>query len=84
MEYELLFAKSVYGELKDKVKGMVFCKVINDVLVVKIKTKEEGLNYEYYLRDFARKLMLGLSYQDVAYEVSKEYKHYVLTRFFKY
>ena len=82
MEYEYLFSKSLFEQLKTKVKGQVFCKVINDILVVSISTKE-GTDYGYTLPNFASKLSYdGLAAETLADVITKEYRKEVLKKFF--
>lgn len=59
MDYEYLFSKAVHEGLKGRIKGHIFCKVINDTFVVLISTRE-GIEFEYALENFAYKLILGL------------------------
>ena len=82
MEYEYLFTKSLFEYLKPKVKGKVFCKVINDILIVNIDTKE-GIDYGYTLENFAEKLKLeGLASDSLGYEIVNLYRKEVIKRFF--
>lgn len=82
MEYEYLFAKGLFDIFKTKVKGKVFCRVIDDILVVNITT-QEGIDYGKCYSDFARKLQLDqISKDGIANEVTHEYKKLVLNTFF--
>ena len=82
MEYEYLFTKGLHERLKEKIKGKIFCKVINDILVVNIHTKE-GLDYGFTLDNFARELQVGgLAAESVMDMIVNEYRREVLKRFF--
>lgn len=82
MEYEYLFTKTLHEGLKERIKGRIFCKVINDILVIDIDTKE-GINYGSTIGNFAEKLQRGeLTQEKLVDEVVKEYKKKVLSTFF--
>lgn len=82
MEYEYLFTKGLHEKLKAKIKGKVFCKVINNILVVDITTKE-GLSYGYTLENFTEKLQHGeLDSDKLSAEITQMYRKAVLDRFF--
>lgn len=81
MEYEYLFSKSVYEELKSIVKGHVFCKVVNDTLLVSISTRE-GIEFRYTIENFSYKLLMGmLNPVSVCLQVQKKYKDFIVHRF---
>ena len=81
MDYEYLFSRRLHEELKNMIKGMVYCKVINDTLVVVISTRE-GVQFEWLLENFAHKLILGLINPEmVAHVVARKYRMHVLDTF---
>jgi hypothetical protein len=80
-EYEHLFSKSLFDQLKTRVKGHVFCKVVNDILVVSIDTKE-GIDYGYTMENFAHELSFkGLEAEPLAEMIVKEYRKELLRKF---
>ena len=84
MEYEQLFSKNLHAELKEKIKGAVFTKVIEDTLVVTITTRED-INYTYVCAHFAEKLQSGqIDHAGVVYEICSNFKTKVLNTFFHY
>lgn len=84
MEYEYLFTKGLHEKLKEKIKGKIFCKVIEDVLVISIDTKED-VSYNTIVKDFADKLRANeISADSVADDVVKKFRRIVLDTFFYY
>ena len=84
MEYEYLFSKNLFEELKGKIKATIYCKVIDDVLVVDITTKE-GIDFGYAVTNFADKLRLKeISKESIIEEVLAKYKRKILNTFFYY
>lgn len=82
MEYEYLFSKSLHEKLKEKIKGKIFCKVIDNTLVVNIETRE-GISHGMFIDDFAERLRSGLLHHEwIADMLVKEYRAKVLERFF--
>lgn len=53
-EYEYLFSNTLHEKLKEKIKGKIFCKVIDDILIVDIDTRE-NIDFGYTVSDFAEK-----------------------------
>ena len=84
MEYEYLFSKNLHEKLKETIKASIFCKVIDDVLVVDITTKE-GIDFGYAVRDFSEKLQLGqITQESVVEEIVGKYRRKILNTFFYY
>ena len=82
MDYEYLFSKSLFEELKGKIKATIYCKVIDNVLVVDITTKE-GIDFGYAVTNFAEKLQLKkISKESIVEEVVAKYRRKVLNTFF--
>lgn len=82
MEYEYLFTKTLHEKLKERIKGKVFCKVIDDTLVIDIETRE-GINYGLLISNFAERIQIGeMTHDSVIEKVIKEYKKKVLSTFF--
>lgn len=82
MEYEYLFTKTLHEKLKERIKGKVFCKVIDDTLVIDIETRE-GINYGLLISNFVERIQIGeMTHDGVIEKVIKEYKKKVLSTFF--
>lgn len=82
MEYEFLFTKSLHEKLKERIKGHIFCKVIDDTLVVNIDTRE-GVDYGLCISDFANRIRLKeISQETLIDDIVKNYKKKVLEIFF--
>lgn len=65
-EYEYLFSKSLHEALKEKIKASIFCKVIDDVLIVDITTKKMISNSDTHVRTLARNYSLIKSHRKVS------------------
>lgn len=84
MEYEYLFSKSLHETLKGKIKASIFCKVVDDVLVVDITTKE-GIDFGYACTNFSEKLQLGkITQEAIVEEICAKYKKKIVNTFFYY
>lgn len=83
-EYEYLFSKSLHEALKEKIKASIFCKVIDDVLVVDITTKED-IDFGYALTNFGEKLQLGqITQEGIVEEICAKFKKKIVNTFFYY
>ena len=84
MEYEYLFTKGLYDKLKEKIKGRVFCKVIDDILVVDIHTRE-GIDFGYTVMNFAEKMMTKqITQEAIVEEICAKFKRKIVNTFFYY
>lgn len=84
MEYEEIFSKNLYTELKEKIKGTVFVKIIEDTLVVTITTRE-GIHYTYVCASFADKLHTGqITHESIIREICSNFRTRILNTFFYY
>lgn len=85
--YRYLFTKALHSELKDRVKGRVYCKVDRfDILKVSIQMDEENYPYEFFdmhIEDFTIKVLHGFSVQEAVYIVMKNYRRYINDKYFK-
>jgi hypothetical protein len=83
MEYEYLFSKNLREALKAKIKASIYCKVIGNVLIIIIKTKD--MNFEYAIENFSDKLRMGeLTHESIIEEIETKYKRKVLNTYFVY
>ena len=80
MEYD--FCVILHKKLKDKIKGKIFCKVIDDEL--KIRIDMDDLWFETSYEDFARRIIYGLTTDYIVYEVEKKYRKFLLNRMERY
>lgn len=84
MEYEYLYTKGLYEKLKEKIKGRVFCKVIDNVLIVDIHTRE-NIDFGYTVIDFAEKMRTGqITQGSIVEEICVKFKKKVVNTFFYY
>lgn len=82
-DYEYLFAMNLHTRLKERIEGKVFVKVKeNDNLYVKIESFGD-LRYEVELLNFSERVINGLTSEYITYEIVKQYKRFVLERYFK-
>lgn len=82
MEYEYLFTKGLHEKLKEKIKGKIFCKVVNDILIVDIDTRE-GVTFGYTQENFSENLQIGkLDSDKLTVEIVQGYRNVVLNKFF--
>ena len=83
MDYEYIFATNLHQKLKEKIVGAVFVKVTrNDELFINIKSYG-GIDYKAFISNFSDKLLNGWTTDYAMYEIVKEYRAFVLKRYFK-
>lgn len=81
MEY--YFCSILHEKLKEKIRGNIFTKVIDDVLLVRIDM--DDLRFEITYQDFVNNVMLGyLTSDKVVDEVCKKYRKFLWNRMEKY
>lgn len=80
MEYE--FCIRLHEKLKAKLRGKVFCRVINDILNIVIENGDT--KFEVHIDDFARKVCFGMTTDAVSREVEKKYRKFLLNRMERY
>lgn len=80
MEYE--FCIRLHEKLKAKLRGRVFCKVINDILNIVVENGDT--KFEMAVDDFARKVCFGMTSDSVTYEVLKKYRKFLINRMERY
>lgn len=81
MEYD--FCIILHEKLKDKIRGRVFTKVIDDVLLVRIDM--DDLWFELTYQDFVNSVMLGyLTSDKVVDEVCKKYRKFLWNKMENY
>lgn len=81
LDYEYLVSIALRDKLKEKIKGRVFCAVKYDKLYISIKTRELD-GFEYYIHDFAKRLVSGrLVVDEIAETVVANYKKYIMAYF---
>jgi hypothetical protein len=83
-EYEYLFSKSLHEKLKETIKASIFCKVIDDILIVDITTKE-GIDFGYACTNFSEKLQLKqITQESIVDEICGKFKKKIVNTFFYY
>ena len=76
------FCSILHQKLKGRIKGKIFCKVVNDELKVRIDM--DDLWFETIYDDFAKSVIFGLTSDYVAYEVEKKYRKFLMNRMERY
>lgn len=80
-DYNFIFSSRVHEELKEKVNGGIFCRVIEDALVVKIIN--DDLRFQIKFNEFSDKVSNGWSVTHAVHEIMKSYKRFINSRYFK-
>ena len=82
-DYEYLFETGLHAKIRERVIGKVFVKVNReDVLIVKIESFG-GLKFETSIDNFSSRILNSYSTDYAAYEVVKQYKSYMMKKYFK-
>lgn len=81
-DYEYIFSTLLHKKLKEKIVGHIYVAVRNDILITEIDTIG-GIKIDISINDFANKLVNGYSTDYVAYEIAKEYKKKILSKYLK-
>lgn len=80
-DYGYLFATSLHTKLKEKITGKIFVRVTKeDALFVRIESYGD-ITYKCYLENFSDRILNGLSSDYVAYEVVKDFKDFILSKY---
>ena len=81
-DYGYLFTTSLHTKLKEKITGKIFVIVTKeeDALFVRIESYGD-ITYKYYLDNFSDRILNGLSSDYVAYEVVKDFKGFILSKY---
>lgn len=66
-----LFASSLHGNLKSRVKGHIYCAIENENLVVSIAYK--NVTYSYRKEDIIEAIHDGVNVNDIAREIEYDY-----------
>lgn len=67
---------------QEKIVGRIYVAVRNDILITEIDTIG-GIKIDISINDFANKLVNGYSTDYAAYEIAKEYKKKILSKYLK-
>ncbi len=81
-DYEYIFSTLLHKKLKEKIVGHIYVAVRNDILTTEIDTIG-GIKIDISINDFANKLVNGYSTDYAAYEIAKEYKKKILSKYLK-
>ena len=81
-DYEYIFSTLLHKKLKEKIVGHIYVTVRNDILITEIDTIG-GIKIDISINDFANKLVNGYSTDYAAYEIAKEYKKKILSKYLK-
>ena len=81
-DYEYLFAKTLHQKLKEKIIGRIFVKVNNnDELYVEIESFGD-FTFRTSIDNFSDRILNGLSTDYVVYDIVKQYKSFVMKKYF--
>ena len=78
MELSVVFRQKLHKKLKERIKGKIFCKVIEDTLYVRIYM--DDLYFETSFGNFTLRVFYGLSTDYVLYEVIRKYEKFLMNR----
>ena len=82
-DYEYLFSTALHGKLKEKIKGGVRVEVDQEYDILNVTIKCDSIVWKKEFTAFTYKIHNGWSTDIAAYEVVKEFKSYVMHRFFE-
>ena len=78
MELSVVFRQKLHEKLKERIKGKIFCKVIEDTLYVRIYM--DDLYFETSFDNFTLRVFYGLSTDYVLCEVLRKYEKFLMNR----
>lgn len=79
---EQVFTRNLVRALSQRIKGCIKAHVVNDILVVDILDRDDTA-WHYTVPDIALPLSLGLTSKTMADLVTKEYRKFILHRYFR-
>ena len=82
MELDVIFSRELHKKLKERIKGKIFCEVIEDTLYVRIYM--DNLYFETSFDNFTLRVFYGLSTDYVLNEVIEKYEKFLMNRVRKY
>lgn len=80
-DYNYIFSSKLHEQLKEKVHGGIFCKVIDDTL--KVKIIHDGYEFTKYFNNFSEKISNDWTVTHAMFDVMKSYKKFINSRYFK-
>lgn len=76
---EMMFCGNVWSELKDKVQGHVFCKIVDDTLQISIS--KGNFKWRYDIEDISSKIVKGeMTSHNVVTIIFTEYRKSIIKR----
>lgn len=82
-DYEYLFSTALRSKLKEKIKGSVRVEVDQEYDILNVTIKCNSIVWKKEFWGFTNKIHNGWSTDIAAYELVKEFKSYVMHRFFE-
>lgn len=83
-DYELLFSQKLQNKLHERIIGSVYVAVTkDDILYIHIRERDSGIDYEYIFRNFSRMVLYNVSSDEVMRTIMKDYKEYIMSKYFK-
>ena len=76
MELSVVFRQKLHKKLKERIKGKIFCEVIEDTLYVRIYM--DNLYFETSFDNFTLRVFYGLSTDYVLNEVLRKYEKFLM------
>ena len=81
-DYEYLFATTLHAKIKDEIIGRVYVTVVDDEIRINIESSN-GIKYVYTQDGFAERFRNGWTTEYAAFEVLREYRKYIIKKYFK-
>ena len=82
-EYEYVFVNALHARLKEEIIGKIYVTVSqDDVLYVNILSVNDT-KYTFVKSNFADKIYGGWTSEYAAFEVIREYRNFIVKRYFK-
>ena len=78
---ERIFTNALKKQLNKRIKGYVYVHVKDGILIIDIQTSY-FLTWHYTINNIAVQMSTGLSSKIVADVIIKQYKKYILSRYF--
>lgn len=83
LKHEYLACLELHRRIKEEIIGDVFTTINNDTLVIRILA-ERGIRYSYEYKNISFEMICGqLNYDKIIGIFLREYKDYMMKRFFR-
>lgn len=82
-EYGFIFSTILHEKLKEKINGRVFVRVVSEDKLLVVINSYGDIEFKVFINDFSEKVLYGLSTDYAVYEIMKQYRRFVMNKFFK-